>query len=195
MNLISRIAADFGQVDYPICTDHPCLYDALDIAARDAVPSSYLEIGVKEGASLLTVLAASPSLTRVVLCDTWGGIDGGTSRGSHDHIDALLRRIGYRGDAIFLDGDSRTLIPALPRVPTFDLITVDGCHEANVATLDLSHAWPLLRPGGILVMDDIERAHLRRVWEEFVGRTRAERLYELSDNTNATAMARKRSDA
>ena len=196
MNLIHRLTDRLDDVARArLVRGHPCFYEAVDIAARDVQPTSYLEIGVAEGASLLTVLAAAPSLRRLVLCDTWGGIDGGTGRGSHAHICELFGRIHYGGEAWFLDGLSRELIPTIPRSPLFDLATIDGEHTADAAAADLANVWPLLRPGGMLVMDDLERLPLRRAWDAFLAATGAERVYELDDVTNRTAIVRKREAA
>lgn len=188
MTLIQRLIARLG---YEICTGHPCLYDALDIAARDVQPSSYLEVGVSDGASLLAVLNAFP-VQRVVLCDLWEPVEGGSGRGSHAHISKLLADVNFGGTAWFLDGDSRTLLPTIPASPQFDLATVDGNHSAEGAASDLACVWPLLRPGGILVMDDVDRPHLRGVWDSFVAARGLERIYELNDGANWTAIARKR---
>jgi predicted O-methyltransferase YrrM len=48
---------------------------------------------------------------------------------------------------------------------SFDLIFIDGDHHASNALLDICFAWPLLKIGGILVMDDYNRRwHLGRPW-------------------------------
>jgi len=192
VTLIQRLIARLG---YEIQTGHPCLYDALDIASSDVNPQSYLEVGVSDGASLLTVIAASPGLSRIVVCDLWKPVEGGSGRGSHAHISKLLEDVHYGGGCWFLDGDSRTLLPTIPPSPLFDLATVDGNHSAEGASSDLACVWPLLRSGGILVMDDVDRPHLRAVWDAFVAANNVERIYELNDGANWTAIARKREAA
>lgn len=124
-------------------------------------PKSYLEIGVREGDSFLALLnGCSPD--RVVLCDNWSLNAGGTGKGSHAHIQALLDSL--RGKPIrypipenitYLDGDSHTLIKTLPKDEPFDFITVDGDHTKVGAKQDLEEAWELLTPGGLLFFDDI----------------------------------------
>lgn len=137
-----------------------------------AIPSgvkSYLEIGCREGGSLRLVVAANPTLERLVICDTWGGIYGGTGRGSHRHIEELLASLGYAGEVRFLDGDSRELIPTLRE--TFDLILVDGDHSDEGAAADLANVRSLLAAGGRLLFHDIcHPAHpgLRGVLDRFV---------------------------
>ena len=77
---------------------HPCLYEVLREVCSNLRPVSYLEIGVKEGDSLLTVLEASEgSVRKLTLCDIWKG-EGGYGHLSHEHIELLLRELNYDGD-------------------------------------------------------------------------------------------------
>lgn len=134
-------------------------------------PERYLEIGTREGGSLVVVLENAPTLRRVVCADTWGGEWGGSGRGSHDHIDKLLSLRLYAGSVEYLDGDSKATIPTLRE--TFDLVLVDGDHSEEGGRADLENTWPLVAPGGCLVFHDITHPahpHLARVWSEFVFR-------------------------
>lgn len=143
-----------------------------DYLAFPSGVKSYLEIGCREGGSLRLVVAANSTLERLVICDTWGGIYGGTGRGSHWHIEQLLSLLGYAGEVRFLDGDSRLLIPTLRE--TFDLILVDGDHSDEGAEIDLANVRPLLAPGGRILFHDIcHPAHpgLRGVLDRFVAST------------------------
>ena len=57
---------------------------------------TYLEIGTREGSSLYNVVIAnSDSLKEIHIVDTWESEYGGSGRGSHDHIDELLREMNY----------------------------------------------------------------------------------------------------
>ena len=180
---------------YDMRRGHPCLYDALRLAIREcpSPPASYLEIGVSDGASLLTVLTRAPHVRSLLLCDPWAPIEGGSGRGSHAHIDALLRALGYSGGVTFLDGDSRELLPRHPTNEFFDLATIDGNHSYECALADLTSVWPRLRPGAVLVLDDYERVPIVSAWTEHVARTRSspELLFELRDESNRTLVARK----
>lgn len=125
-------------------------------------PKSYLEIGVQEGDSLVAVLSAG-TIEKLVLCDTWGGEYGGTDRGDHEHIVDILSIFPNWGSCDFLDGDSKELIPSLNGQldEQFDLITVDGDHSILGCLTDMENAWPLLKPGGNMVIDDLKHpAHL-----------------------------------
>ena len=182
-----------ATLGYPISLGHPCLYEALLLAIDEAdVVRSYLEIGVNEGASLLTVLDASPSIERLYLCDTWGGVEGGSGKGSHAHIERLLSVVGYRGAVTFLDGDSAKTIPTLPRDLAVDLALVDGNHTYEAALTDLTNVYPLVRASGTLLLDDINRDAVARAWNEFRASHPLEFLFRIDDAADATTVTVKR---
>lgn len=54
----------------------------------------------------------------------------------------------------FIIGSSTDTLPAMNEV--FDLFFIDGCHGFPVPILDWFYGARLLRPGGILVLDDVQ---------------------------------------
>ena len=146
---------------------------------RAFAPARYLEIGTREGDSLRVVVENSHGIARIVCCDTWGGEWGGTGRGGHAHIDAMLATMLYDGEAMYLDGDSKQTVPTLDE--QFDLVLVDGDHSAEGGRADLDNVLPLVAKGGCVVFHDITHpAHpyLLEVWqrwcddhEELIGAT------------------------
>ncbi len=158
----------------------------------------YLEIGCREGDSLREVVLHAPLLQRVVICDLWGSDYGGTGRGGHEHIDKLLDDLGYTGDRVFLDGDSRETVPTIrgtPGLRRFDLVLVDGDHSDEGARADLENAWPLVAPGGTLLFHDIfhpsHRSLQRVCWSFFACVTDCESASENCEGYGV-AVARKR---
>jgi len=141
------------------------LHEALRAACQRTTVTSYLEIGVDGGGSLNTVLCeVIPA--RIVLCDIWNHEYCG-----HGDTKVIVQDIleWHGATAEFLDGDSKETVPALRGL--FDLVLVDGDHSAAGALVDLQNAWPRVRPGGILVMDDINHPNypwLSAVWEACV---------------------------
>jgi predicted O-methyltransferase YrrM len=131
----------------------PALYTLLDQLARQTAPASYLEIGVRDGASLVCVLCAAPEIKRLVLADTWESDYGGSGRASHQHISVLLAALDATKDTLFLDGDSKATVPSLTE--QFDIALIDGDHSNEGVLADLHSVIPLLSPSGILVCDDI----------------------------------------
>ena len=129
------------------------LHDYLRDEAVSPGVRRYLEVGCREGDSLRQIVANSAVLERIVVCDMWGPMYGGTGRGGHDHIDWMLNGLLYAGSRLFLDGDSKKLVPTLRG--QFDLVLVDGDHSPAGALADLTNCWPLVESGGQLVFHDI----------------------------------------
>lgn len=51
---------------------------------------------------------------------------------------------------------------------TYGLINVDGDHSYEGALKDMTHVWPLLRPGGLMLVDDMSFAHVRPALMQFL---------------------------
>lgn len=56
-----------------------------------------------------------------------------------------------------IEEDSHTLLPGKEEAwhERFQFIFVDADHTQNGASKDLTYAWPLLAPGGMLMVDDV----------------------------------------
>jgi predicted O-methyltransferase YrrM len=80
---------------------------------------------------------------------------GGSGRGNHEHIDAILKELNYKGDVEFIDGDSRVELPPKIGELEYDLILVDGDHSYNGAWMDLWNAWKMLKEDGVMIFDDL----------------------------------------
>ena len=65
-----------------------------------------------------------------------------------------MEKLKFSGRIEFLDGLSHDLIPTISRRRRFDLILVDGDHSVGAAADDVANVWPLLKVGGLLVLDD-----------------------------------------
>jgi hypothetical protein len=150
--------------------DHS-LHSWLADYARTHIVQRYLEIGVREGDSLRQVVGNSKTVGVLYMADTWGSEYGGTGRHTNHHIERMLDRMGYAGRRIYLAGDSKETVPALPPQDWADLILVDGDHSAAGALADLWNCWPRLTDGGRLVFHDVHHpAHryLESLFREFV---------------------------
>ena len=154
-------------------TDGMSQHEILARVARKMPVKSFLEVGVRDGATLWTVVEADYESLRLVACaDNWLDAHGGTNRGSHDHIDRLLNAVlfYYRGgEALWLDGDSAEQLPELSRQRPdlrFDLVHIDGDHSEGHALVDMKNGWNLT--GRILVAHDTNYSAVKNAWEEFV---------------------------
>lgn len=119
--------------------------------ASVAQPKSYLEVGVQDGNSVMAMLRGWPEVEKLILCDNWGFIHGGTGRGSHDFVAGRLKPI-YSGEVQFLDGDSRDTIPTIPLM-SVDMSHVDADHSRDGELSDLRLTWP--RTNKVMVVHDI----------------------------------------
>ena len=64
---------------------------------------------------------------------------------------------GLRGRWTFLEGSSRRhLRPLLADLGPIDIFIHDSLHSAANMRFEMSAAWPHLRPGGVMLADDIE---------------------------------------
>lgn len=140
-------------MNHPEDTGHR---DLLRMLARDMQPRSYLEVGVREGHSLASVLRGSDPAS-LVLCDTWSSVHGGTGRGSHEHIEHLLNVLGYRHMVNWFDCPSREMWRALEAGGAkWDLVHIDGDHSTDGALLDMREGWEHTRKA--MVVHDVIRS-------------------------------------
>jgi spermidine synthase len=117
--------------------------------------ATYLEIGVREGNSLLEALKVE-TLRLAVGVDTWGPHYGGSNRGSADHLWSL---IADPHRVLLISGDSKQVLPMLSHL--FDVIYVDGDHSEAGCLADLDNSKRLLSSRGVIFVDDIfHPAHL-----------------------------------
>jgi hypothetical protein len=130
----------------------PILYEVLEHYAKTYKPQVYMEIGVREGDSLMSVLSVhSPEL--LVLCDQWGPHYGGSNRQSHRHIETLLESVSYPYSVLFYDGDSKQTVPTIKVLP--DMVLIDGDHSYAGCMADLINVWSIIPDKSLVLVDDI----------------------------------------
>jgi methyltransferase family protein len=65
-----------------------------------------------------------------------------------------------RGRWTLLVGSSRQMLTGLLRgLPRLDVFVHDSMHTTRNVSFELDRVWPLLRPGGVMLLDDVERNH------------------------------------
>lgn len=136
---------------------------------------SFFEVGTMEGKSLKRVVENSPNLSRVGSCDMWQDKYGGTARGNHDHISKMMQALDYTGSVEFFDGDSHKILPEInnkqEHKEQYDLVFVDGDHSLWGNRQDLIDCWPLVKPGGFIIFDDIthpKHLYLEEVFDVWI---------------------------
>ena len=122
-------------------------------------PISILEIGSWEGRSALFFLTYFRN-SRLTAIDTWEGSDehkvqdGFEVESTESRFDRNLSAFDPR--LTKLKGSSQQVLPTLlPGKEQFDIVYVDGSHLADDVLIDGIYGWRLLKPGGIIIFDDL----------------------------------------
>jgi predicted O-methyltransferase YrrM len=135
---------------------HVPLWEKL-LAPLAGQPVKALEVGVFEGRS--TVWLLEHVLTHPEARLTW--VD--TFAGGAEHTDANLGGLETRFRANTARfgaklsghvGRSRDVLRGMDAGERFDLVYIDGSHEAADVLADAVLAWPLVEPGGLVGFDD-----------------------------------------
>lgn len=113
-------------------------------------PTRICEIGFNAGHSAMLLLLASSATTFTVF-------DIGHHRYTQpclNYIEHIFPHVAFE----YIVGDSTLTMPTQMegRQETYDLVHVDGGHSEFCATSDMKHADILLKPGGIMVVDDTD---------------------------------------
>ncbi len=126
------------------CTDGflEYIYNILKIAC----PKNILEIGFNGGHSACCFLNASPSAKMYTFDICRWGIEEKALSVLKEHFDINL----IKGNSIYKVPEFLEKNNLL-----FDLIFIDGCHDYDVALLDIKNTMNFLNNGGILIVDDL----------------------------------------
>ncbi len=133
--------------------------------------NSYLEIGVRNGRSLLVVANNRPDCN-IVGFDLWIEDYAGMDNPGEEYVIEKLSEFNFSGKVDFINGDSKKTVPEYFKENTdayFDLITVDGDHRIKGAKTDIRNVIKRLKVGGFLVFDDIVSPHhpyLEKLWKK-----------------------------
>ena len=124
-----------------------------------------LEIGTLLGFSTLFLAeAVAQTGGRVTTIDlrvekrTW--FNGEEIINVHEVAERLIEESGYGETVEFLVGDSNQVLCELIRENrTVDFVLIDGSHQYPVVLLDFIFCDRLVRPGGMIALDDVGRGH------------------------------------
>lgn len=116
-----------------------------------------LEIGTFCGISIIEMLKYLPNAYGVCI-DLWEkSVDPILKDFNMGDIEAIfdsnIKKANLENRITKLKGDSKKILNKLDR-NTFDLIYVDGSHTAFDTYCDLIFSWKLLKPKGIMIIDD-----------------------------------------
>lgn len=129
------------------------------LKGRDNVKA--IEIGCWEGRStcwmLENILTAEDS--SIICIDTFQGNPENYVRGYEKDVKSIfisnIEAIGASRKMNLIPCRSSMAAKTLHE-DEFDLIYIDGSHDQKDVLIDLCHMWPLLKSGGVMIMDDYE---------------------------------------
>lgn len=123
----------------------------------------FLELGAYEGRSTVWITEHMVEDEGVLISvDTWEGAEEHKNSGedmreiekNFDHNHRLLRKAFPERNVVKLKVSSYDALTDMAKGPKFDFIYVDASHTAPDVLTDACVAWPILKPGGIMVFDD-----------------------------------------
>ncbi len=111
-------------------------------------PVRALEVGSYEGRSAVWMLEniLNHPASQLTCVDRWD--DSEVLR----RFRANMVETGRSSQVRECVGDSAMALKSLSG--DFDLIYIDGSHEARDVLIDTAHCWTMLKPGGLLIFDD-----------------------------------------
>lgn len=127
-------------------------------SSRDNIKHIF-EIGFNAGFSALLMLLANPTAT--VFC-----VDINEHKYTMACYEKLREVFGNRIN--LLTGDSTKVVPTLVNTLKFDLIHIDGGHQTEVASSDITHCLMMAKKETIFIMDDTNFDNLNILWQQFV---------------------------
>lgn len=130
----------------------------------------YMEIGVRRGFSMALVAGRRPHANMVGF-DMWIADYAGAPNPGVEFVRSELEKVGFRGVAEFIDGDSAKTVPDHHPAVLYQLILVDGDHSTDGVYRDVTNSLRLLAPGGYLVLDDLQDDAVMEAWERVLADT------------------------
>jgi len=170
--------------------------DMVDVSA----PHTILEIGCYEGLS--SVFFADNLLTHpestLTCVDPFLTIDtndhaGLMSNQTEEYFDSNIRSCQHPDRVTVHKITSDAFFPQ--NKATYDIIYIDGCHEHDFITRDMENSFAVLRPGGMMWMDDYlggDGIQIKAVMDRFLKAHEGEyeiiyKLYQLAIRKVGTA--------
>jgi ADP-heptose:LPS heptosyltransferase/peptidoglycan/xylan/chitin deacetylase (PgdA/CDA1 family)/predicted O-methyltransferase YrrM len=170
------------------------IHVALAFVGSRFQPRSYLEVGVRTGASMVQVLYNS-SPVQVTGVDLWSGNYASLPNAldfAKMQIARFQQGVGQQSPIELVQGNSHVILKQLiMQMRKYELITVDGDHSDAGAMSDLEDAYLLLEERGIIVFDDIIHPSfptLLSVIQEFARRHPDLQLIFNTTQDNGTAL-------
>jgi predicted O-methyltransferase YrrM len=120
-------------------------------------PAKALEIGAFEGRSAIWLLenVLTHGQSSVTCIDSFEANHLYLEHQRKGQYERYLHNTGRYGKKLqTLKGYSQRILRSLPVEPVYDIVYVDGDHRAVSALEDIVLAFPLMKIGGIMILDD-----------------------------------------
>jgi predicted O-methyltransferase YrrM len=163
----AHIAETYERGDVPTRSGHVIALSPHSIERHQG--EALRELAIAEGAEQTIEVGLALGMSALFLCQAVLG-----SGGSHVAIDPfqesswsgaglmVLEHAGVREHVQFIEEESQLALPRLvSEGRSFDLAFVDGDHRFESALLDLYFMTRLVRPEGLIVMDDMWMPSIR----------------------------------
>jgi hypothetical protein len=118
------------------------------------------EVGVYRGVFAEALLGSCSGITTYYFIDPWRHLEGWNKPANKDDDtfneyfdEAMNRTAPWESKRVVLRGRTTEVIDSIPD-GSVDLAYVDGDHTLRGISIDLTRAWPKVRPGGVLGGDD-----------------------------------------
>jgi predicted O-methyltransferase YrrM len=147
---VSNYTADWFSKNIPTWTKL--------LADLKSSPLNILEIGCFEGRATVWLLETLPEC-RITAIDPFVETEEYKKYGGYDHNYEQLFRENVRPYGIrveIIKGNSFDWLRDLSKMPRYDLVYVDGSHQAVSVLQDIVLSWEMLKEGGIMICDDYE---------------------------------------
>lgn len=132
----------------------PARAEFIHKAALESRATTSLEVGMAWGLSSLCILEA---LVRNGACErAHVVIDAFQSKIFHNAALRSIRELGLDSMVEFHEERSEYALPRLAQEGRkFDFVFIDGDHSFSAAFIDVFYAHRMLKPGGVMVLDDV----------------------------------------
>jgi predicted O-methyltransferase YrrM len=173
-NIVSKMEPDpvYGSILMGLLNNSlPETRSFVSFIAKTIQPSTYLEVGVRRGWSLGTVVSAAPEC-EVWAFDEWHENYGGSPNPGPAFIEQEMAKLGYTKPIHFVNGNSHTTLRHFfsenPNM-LLDMILIDGDHTVDGAFQDLMDTMSHISINGAVVFDDIlDCGGLAGVWNDMI---------------------------